>query len=176
MRAAVRITQLRRVCLRPQLFASRGLATGPEPHAFKADIAASFDKQTYMAHLGAYLGDVELGSVDIAVENAPTLQQQHGFFHGGVTTAIADSAAGYAAMTMFEPGAGVLTTEFKINLIAPAAGDRLVARGRVVKGGKTLSVCKSDVYGVTDSADGSKEVHVATGLFTMMQMQGLEDA
>ena len=132
-----------------------------------------------MAHLGARLDSTSFkvpGAVDISCDYATFLLQQHGFFHGGVTTAIADSAAGYAAFTLMDPGSGVLTTEFKINLLNPAEGDRLVARGRVIKPGRTLSICRADVYGITESAGGvdTNEVHVATGLFTMMQMPGIE--
>jgi uncharacterized protein (TIGR00369 family) len=130
-----------------------------------------------MVHLGATLTAAKPGEVEITVVAADTLQQQHGFFHAGVTTAIADSAAGYAAFTLFSPDAGVLTTELKINLLNPAKGERLVAKGRVIKCGKTLSVCQADVYGVVGDAaddDGAEGdvVHVATALLTMIQVPG----
>ncbi len=75
------------------------------------------------------------GAVDIALGKKPSVTQQHGFIHAGALAAIADTAAGYAALTLMPPGAGVLTTEFKINLVAPATGERVIARGRVIKAG-----------------------------------------
>ena len=104
----------------------------PRNSAWQADLRASFSKQTFMKHLGAQLIHAEPGKVDIMLQAAPTLMQQHGYFHAGVTTSIADSAAGYAAYTLMEPGAGVLTTELKVNLLAPAQGEQLVASGCVV--------------------------------------------
>ena len=98
------------------------------------------------------------------------LQQQHGYFHAGVTSTIADTAAGYAAYSLFAAGDGVLTSEFKINLLNPAQGDCLVARGRVLKPGKLLTICASDVY----SLHNGGQSHVATGLFTLARMEGLE--
>ena len=148
----------------------------PRNAAWREDVEASFAKQSFMRHLGARLIHVEPGKVDIVLSAAPTLHQQHGHFHAGVTTSIADSAGGYAAMTLMEPGAGVLTTELKINLLNPAQGDQLVASGRVVKSGKTLTVCRADVYGLTNGADGEQggggATHVATMLLTTMQMPG----
>ena len=148
----------------------------PRHGAWRAAVDASFAKQTFMKHLGAQLIHAEPGKVDIMLSSAPTLKQQHGFFHAGVATAIADSAGGFAAMTLMEAGAGVLTTELKINLLNPARGDQLVASGRVVKSGKTLSVCRADVYGLVDGDDGEQggggATHVATMLLTTMQMPG----
>jgi len=148
----------------------------PRNSAWQADLRASFAKQTFMKHLGAQLIHAEPGKVDIMLQAAPTLMQQHGYFHAGVTTSIADSAAGYAAYTLMEPGAGVLTTELKVNLLAPAQGDQLVASGRVVKAGKTLTICRADVYGLTDGDDGEQggggATHVATMLLTTMQIPG----
>jgi uncharacterized protein (TIGR00369 family) len=123
----------------------------------------SFARQGLMTTFGAELTHVAPGGVDIA---GPGLSQQHGFFHAGVTSALADSAAGYAAFTLFEAGAGVLTVEFKINLLAPAAGERLVARGRVERSGRTLTICRADVV----VAKAGVETAVATGLFTLMRV------
>lgn len=103
-----------------------------------------------MSTLGATLGSVEPGEVEIALRPSAAISQQHGFVHAGAITAIADSAAGYAALTLMPAGLGVLSTEFKINLLAPAVGDRIVARGRVVKAGRTLSVAQSEVFAVSD--------------------------
>lgn len=139
---------------------------------FEARVRTSFARQSFMTLLGARLVAVAPGAVDIEVPARGDLNQQHGFFHAGVTSSIADSAAGYAAFSLFPAEASVLTTEFKINLLAPASGERLVARGRVIKPGRTLAICRADVFGI----DGAEEKHVATALLTMMQMGGLEDA
>ena len=143
----------------------------PRDPAFAARVEASFARQAFMGHLGVALAHVAPGEVDLVVPFQPGLTQQHGFFHAGVTATIADSAAGYAALSLFAPGTGILTTEFKINLLAPARGEKLVARGRVIKPGRTLTVCRSDVTAIGDG----EETLVATGLFTLMQVEGLED-
>ena len=147
------------------------MAQQPRDPEFEARVRRSFGRQKFMSYLGANLVHVAPGEVDIALPHRAELTQQHGFFHAGSTATIADTAAGYAALTLFPPGTGVLTTEFKINLLRPAEGETLVARGRVLRGGKTLTICRSDVYGVQDG----QEVHVATALLTMMCLEGVED-
>lgn len=117
-----------------------------------------------MRTLGAELG----GAVEITLRPIPAITQQHGFVHAGAVTAIADSAAGYAALSLMPPGTGVLTTEFKINLVAPASGDRIIARARVVKPGRTLTLVQSDVY----AESGGKEKLIALLTATMMSIQG----
>lgn len=112
----------------------------PQDPDFQTRIQASFDKQGLMGTLGAAILRIAPGAVDIALSPSPSVSQQHGFVHAGAVSAIADSAAGYAALSLMPPGAGVLTTEFKINLVAPAAGERIIARGRVVKSGRTLTL------------------------------------
>lgn len=131
-------------------------------------VRGSFARQGLMAHYGAQLASVEPGSVQIEVPFRPELTQQHGLFHGGVTTAIVDSACGYSALTLLGEGSEVLSVEFKINFIAPAKGDRLIARGRVLRSGRTISVCQGDAYAV--SADGV-ETHCATMVATMMSVE-----
>jgi len=133
---------------------------------YEAVVRASFAVQGLMAHYGAELARVEAGAVDIAVPFCAALSQQHGYFHAGVTSAIADTACGYAALTLMPAGSEVLTVEFKINLLAPARGDELVARGRVVRSGRTLTVCQGDVYGV--GAEG--ELHCATMVATVIRV------
>ncbi len=139
--------------------------------AYAERVRASFGRQAFMTHIGAAIVHLAPGEVDISCLAKPQLTQQHGYFHAGVTSSIADSAAGYAALSLFEPGTGVLTTEFKINLVAPARGQRLIARGRVVKPGRTLTICRSDVY----AGDNDAETLCATALLTMMQAPGLSD-
>ena len=142
----------------------------PRDPAFAARVEASFARQAFMGHLGIEMVHLAAGEVDLSVPYQKGLTQQHGYFHAGVTATIADSAAGYAALSLFSPGTGVLTTEFKINLLAAARGEKLVARGRVIKPGRTLTVCRSDVAAVTDGS----ETLIATALFTMIQIEGLE--
>ena len=134
-------------------------------------VRASFARQAFMTHIGAGIVHLAPGEVDLACHARPELTQQHGFFHAGVTSSIANSSAGYAALSLFEAGTGVLTTEFKINLVAPAKGARLIARGRVIRPGRTLTICRSDVFG----AEGGAETLCATALLTMMQVPGLSD-
>jgi uncharacterized protein (TIGR00369 family) len=103
--------------------------------AVRERIQASFAKQGLMATLGASLVNVAPGLVEIAIRPVPAISQQHGFVHAGAVSAIADTAAGYAALRLMPPDTGVLTTEFKINLVSPAAGDLIVARGKAGEGG-----------------------------------------
>ena len=116
-----------------------------------------------MATIGAELADVAAGRVVIALAVEPRLSQQHGFLHAGVLVAALDSACGYAALTLMPAEMEVLTAEFKVNLLAPAGGDSLVAEGEVVRAGRTLTVCRGDAF-----SEGVERVHVATMLATMI--------
>lgn len=111
-------------------------------------VRESFERQGLMRHLGAELTDISEGRVTISLRSRPEVTQQHGYIHAGATSAIADSAGGYAALTVFPDDAEVLTVEYKINLLAPAEGERLEATGTVVKAGRTLSVCTLEVFAV----------------------------
>ena len=133
---------------------------------FKATVTDSFATQGFMAHLGAELTSVEPGQVQIEVAFRPELSQQHDYFHGAVTAAIVDSSCGYSALTLMPTGSEVLTVEYKINLFAPAHGERLVARGRVVRAGRTITVCHGDAYAVSDG----KQTHCATVTTTMIRV------
>ena len=117
----------------------------PADPDFATRVRDSFGRQGVMGLIGADLVRVEPGVVEIALPFKPDLTQQHGFFHAGITSTIADSAGGYAAFSLFPADSSVLTVEYKINLIAPADGDRLLAVGRVVKPGRTLTVCTFEV-------------------------------
>lgn len=134
-------------------------------------VRKSFALQHFMKHLGAELVHVAPGAVDIELNLRQDLTQQHGFFHAGATSSIADSAAGYAALSLFAADCGVLTSEYKINLLNPARQETLLARGRVVRPGRTLTIAKADVYGLEDGL----QVHVATGLFTLVSVAGVKD-
>ena len=109
-------------------------------------IRVSFARQGLMQTLGATLSDVSPGQVEILLVPKREISQQHGFVHAGAVSAIADSAAGYAALSMMPPDRGVLTAEFKINLLAPAVGECLIASGKVVKAGRTLTLAQSEVF------------------------------
>ena len=122
----------------------------PRDPDYAARVRASFDLQQAMALIGAELAVVEPGYVEIHLPHRPQITQQHGYIHGGVVGMIADSAAGYAANTLTPADASVLTVEYKMNLVAPADGQRLVARGEVVRPGRTLIVTRADVYAVRD--------------------------
>jgi uncharacterized protein (TIGR00369 family) len=142
----------------------------PKDPAFKERVRASFAKQGLMRTLGATLVNVSPGTVEIALPTSPSVSQQHGFVHAGAVAAIADAAAGYAALSLMAAGVGVLTTEFKINLVAPAAGDRLIARGRVIKAGRTLTLAQTEV----SAEQGGKEKLVALLTATFMTIEGRE--
>lgn len=121
----------------------------PEAEAALARrIETSFGKQSFMTTLGARLVRIASGEVEIELPISDHLSQQHGFVHAGAVSSIADSAAGYAALSLMPEGAGILTVEFKINLLAPAAGETLLAKGRVVKAGRTLTLATADVFAV----------------------------
>ena len=128
----------------------------------------SFAKQGIMGHIGAFLSVVQPGHVEIALPFRPELSQQHGFFHAGVISTIADSAGGYAGFTLFPADAGVLTVEFKINLLAPADGERAFAVGDVVRSGRTLTVCRLEAF----VEKQGKRTHCATGMQTLMSLVG----
>lgn len=124
----------------------------------------SFGEQRAMAMIGASLGTVAPGAVDIILPFRDDLTQQDGFLHAGMVAAIADSSCGYAAYTLMPASARVLSIEFKLNLLAPAVGERLEARGRVIRSGNTITVCRADVAAIT----GESEKLVATMVGTMM--------
>ena len=135
---------------------------------FETRVRLSFGEQRAMATIGASLSKVEPGAVDIILPFRDELTQQDGFLHAGVVAAVADSACGYAAHTLMPTGARVLSIEFKLNLLAPAVGERIEARGRVIRAGRTITVCRADVIAVTS---GSEKL-VATMTGTMMTVGG----
>jgi len=139
------------------------------PH-FEAVVRESFSRQQFMATLGARLVRVRPGEVRIAMPHLLTSTQQNGFLHAGAVSSIADSANGYAAFSLCPPGHDVLAVEFKINLLSPANSPWLLACGRVLRAGKTLTTCFCDVWGVEDECDqvpGSAR-RVATMLSTIL--------
>jgi uncharacterized protein (TIGR00369 family) len=138
---------------------------------FAARVRASFARQRIMGLLGAELARIEAGFCEIRLPFKDELCQQHGFFHGGVIGTIADSAGGYAGFSLMPGDASVLTVEYKLNLLAPADGDCLIARGHVVRPGRTLVVCRADVM----VSKGGRETLCATLLQTLMTLHGRKD-
>lgn len=135
-------------------------AKNPE---FAADVRKSFAAQSIMQTIGAQLSRVEPGIVEISLPYRTELTQQNGYLHAGIITTIADSAAGYAAFTLMPAGASVLSVEFKVNLLRPASGEMFLARAEVIKAGKTLTVVRADVFGIS----GNERTIVATMQGTM---------
>lgn len=131
-------------------------------------VRASFERQNAMHLIRATLPIVTPGRTEIHVPHWEGVEQQHGFVHGGVVGMIADSAAGYAAMTVVPASASVLTVEYKMNLVAPADGEKLVARGEVVRPGRTLIVTKAEVFALKDG----RETLCALMQQTIMVMHG----
>ncbi|QYX57453.1 PaaI family thioesterase [Roseovarius sp. SCSIO 43702] len=129
-------------------------------------IRESFDRQSMMATLGARLDEVTKGAVTISAPITDAVLQQHGVAHAGLTFALGDSAAGYTALSVMPGDHEVMTTEMKIHLLAPAAGERLVARGRVIKPGRRLVIVQADVFALRDAG----EVHVALLTGTMIPL------
>ena len=131
-------------------------------------VRESFVLQGAMATLGAQITHLAPGEVDISFDWAQGLTQQHGFIHAGMLSAALDSACGYAAYSLMPEGAGVLTIEFKINLLAPAKGQRFRCEGRVLKPGRTIVVAEGRAYAIDDG----KEKLAATMHCTLMAVQG----
>lgn len=120
-----------------------------------------------MGLIGAEIDDVEPGEVAIRIPFRDDLTQQHGFLHAGIVTTIVDSACGYAAFSLMPAGSSVLSVEFKINLLSPAKGEAFLAKGTVVKPGKTITFCSGEVYALNA---GSQKL-IATMTSTMMRLQ-----
>ncbi|HEX4960696.1 MAG TPA: PaaI family thioesterase [Thermoanaerobaculia bacterium] len=125
----------------------------PADPGFAARVRASFERQGFMQRLGAELAAVEAGYCEIRLPFREDLGQQHGYFHAGAMAAVGDSAGGYAAYTLMGASDSVLTVEYKINLLAPGQGEEVVARAQVVRPGRTLTVCKIDVFAVAAGAE-----------------------
>jgi uncharacterized protein (TIGR00369 family) len=135
---------------------------------WEATVRASFARQRVMGLIGAEMGALAPGHCEIRLPFRADLTQQNGYFHAGITATIVDSAGGYAGLTLMPPGADVLTVEFKLNLLAPAAGDLLVAEGEVLKSGRNLVIARGEVYTLRDG----RATHCATMQQTLMTMHG----
>jgi len=144
----------------------------PKNPAYAARVRESFERQKIMVLLGAQLVRVAPGECAIELAYRPELTQQHGYFHGGIIGTIADSAGGYAAMTLMPHDASLLTVEYKMNLLAPGDGDTLIARGQVLKSGRTLVVAQVNAFVQKDG----RETLCAALLQTLMTMHGKPDS
>ncbi len=138
---------------------------------FERRVRDSFARQGIMGTMGATLQRVQPGEVEIGLEWAPGLTQQHGFLHAGVVSTALDSACGYAGFTLMAPDAAVLTIEFKVNLLAPARGQRFRMVGRVLKPGRTITVTEGQAFAI----DQGRETLVATMNATLMAITGRAD-
>jgi len=134
----------------------------------------SFAKQAFMALLGARIVRVVPGEVDVELPFRPELVQQHGYLHAGVTTAIADSACGYAALSLMPADAAVLSVEYKVNMLAPATGRRFLAMGRVMRSGRTVTVVRADVLAF-DEFDEARPVLAMLGTMISAKGRGIVD-
>ncbi|WP_109300352.1 PaaI family thioesterase [Aquimarina sp. AU474] len=134
-------------------------------------VRESFERQEFMKLIGATLIDVQPGYCEIQIPYQESLTQQHGFFHAGVISTIADNTAGYAGFSLMEESSSVLTVEFKINLMAPANGELLIGKSNVIKHGRTLTICKSDIFIVNNG----KEKLCAVSQLTLIELKNSSD-
>ena len=139
---------------------------------FAARIRASFERQKVMGLIGARLGAIEPGLVEIELDYRPDLTQQHGYLHAGISTIIGDSAAGYASYTLMPADSSILAIEFKVNLLAPARGQRFLARGRVIRPGRTVTASEFEVLAFDETGASKRCVF---GLQTTMCLAETSD-
>lgn len=144
----------------------------PDPD-FDARVRASFAKQRLMATIGAVVDEVRPGHVTLRMPFREELTQQHGFLHAGTIAALGDSACGYAALSLMPKDAGVLSIEFKVNMLAPAKGDAIVARAEVIRPGRNIMVCRADVFSRMDGTD--KLIAAMQATMMVVTGRGLND-
>ncbi len=149
-----------------------GSIATPKNPEFSARAAKQFALQPMMAHLGATMPVIEPGYVEIHMPYDACLTQQHGYVHGGALATIADSAAGFAAFTLMAEDQQPLTVEYKLNTLRPAIGELFVAKARVLKAGRTLTVVDSDVF----ARRGGDETLCLRSLQTIIGLSGRTDA
>lgn len=138
---------------------------------YEERVRASFARQPFMEFIGAELADIRPGYCEIHLPYKTELTQQHGYFHAGVIGTLADNTGGYAAFTLMPANSSILTVEYKLNLLAPGRGQLLIARGQVVKPGRTLTVCRSEIGVINNGI----EKLCAIAVITLMQMAGKAD-
>ncbi len=140
----------------------------PKDPQYQEKVRKSFDQQQAMKTIGASLVSVEPGVVEIELSHSPEITQQHGFVHAGIVSAVIDSACGYAALSLMPQNTGVLSIEFKVNLLAPAMGDRFRAVGRVRKPGRTIYFAEGELIAFLNGSEKT----VATLVSTLMCVSG----
>lgn len=138
----------------------------PKDPNFRQRVAASFQRQAVMHTLGIEIAGLEPGEIELTMPYAQPYTQQHGFVHAGIITTALDSACGYAAFSLMPADAAVLTVEFKTNLLAPAKGERFIFRGKVIRPGRTLTICDAGAFAVA----GTSERLIATMTGTLMAL------
>jgi uncharacterized protein (TIGR00369 family) len=138
----------------------------PKNPSFEARVRESFNRQGVMKTLGAEIVSLRPGEIELRMPYAPTLTQQHGFIHAGIIATALDSACGYAAFSLMPAEASILTVEFKTNLLAPARGEQFLFRGKVVKPGRTITVCDASAFAI----EASEEKLIATMTGTLMAL------
>ena len=145
----------------------------PADPAYEARVRDSFSRQTHMTTLGVTIARIAPGEVDLALPFSPQFCQQNGFMHAGAIASVADSASGYAAYTLAPPDTDVLAVEFKLNLLAPAQGEGFLACGRVLRSGRTLTVCTAEVVGIEPDRETLVAIMQAT-MIGLPNKPGLE--
>ncbi|WP_024770294.1 PaaI family thioesterase [Aquimarina macrocephali] len=143
----------------------------PKSATYKKKVKESFERQQFMKLINAQLIDVQPGYCEIHVPYHSSLTQQHGFFHAGIISTIADNAAGYAGFSLMEENSSVLTVEFKINLMAPGDGELLIGKSSVLKNGRTLTICKSEIFIIKN---GNEKLCAAAQL-TLIELKNSSD-
>jgi uncharacterized protein (TIGR00369 family) len=139
---------------------------------YKKKITDSFNRQEFMKLINAKLIDIKAGYCEIEVPYHKNLSQQHGFFHAGIISTIADNSAGYAAFSIMEESSSILTVEFKLNLMSPGDGEKLIGKSNVLKKGGTLTICRSEVYVVKQGV----EIICAAAQSTLIELKNKSDS
>ena len=143
----------------------------PKNESYKKKVEESFHRQPFMKLINANLVQVEPGFCEIHIPYDISLSQQHGFFHAGIISTIADNSAGYASFSLMDQGSSILTVEFKLNLLSPGDGEVLIGRSNVIKNGKTLTICRSKVFVMKDGI----EKLCAIAQSTLMELKNRSD-
>ena len=143
----------------------------PKTVNYKKKVEESFHRQNFMKLIHARLIDVKPGYCEIHIPYNSTLTQQHGFFHAGIISTIADNTSGYASFSLMDENSSILTVEFKLNLISPGDGDMLIGKSNVIKHGKTLTICRAEVYVVKNG----KETLCAASQSTLIELKNRSD-
>jgi len=138
---------------------------------FKNRIKESFSRQGFMDFIEAEMTDIRPGYCEIQVSYKRELSQQHGYFHAGIIGTLADNSGGYAAFTLMPSDSSILTVEYKLNLMAPGDGELLISRAQVIKPGRTLTICRPEVFVVKNGV----QTLCATALMTLMALHGKPD-